>query len=140
MFAAASQFAFGGDSSNLYLPHNLVRNSVIYPGTHDNDTSLGWYAAADEKTRDHARRYLRVTGREIGWDLIRAAYGAVCRLAVIPLADILSAGPEGRFNTPGKAQGNWQWRVGAAQLESLLSGTAAYLRDLGSICGRAPPR
>ncbi len=137
---AILQFAFGGDSSNLYLPHNLVRNSVIYPGTHDNDTSLGWYAAADEKTRDHARRYLRVTGREIGWDLIRAAYGAVCRLAVIPLADILSAGPEGRFNTPGKAQGNWQWRVGAAQLESLLSGTAAYLRDLGSICGRAPPR
>ena len=133
---AVLQFAFGGDAKNLYLPHNLVANGVIYPGTHDNDTSLGWYAAADEKARDHARRYLRVTGREIGWDFIRAAYGAVSRLAVIPLQDILSLGSEARFNTPGRPQGNWQWRVSGPQLEALFGGTAAYLRDLGELSGR----
>ena len=136
---AILQFAFGGDARNPYLPHNLEPNGVIYPGTHDNDTSLGWYAAAGERERDHARRYLRVSGREIGWDFIRASYGAVSRLAVIPFADLLSLGSEGRFNTPGKPQGNWQWRVRAPQLEALFAGTAPYLRDLAVLTGRYPP-
>ena len=136
---AILQFAFGGDAENLYLPHNLAPNSVVYPGTHDNDTSLGWYAAAAEKERDHARRYLRVGGQEIGWDFIRASYSAVSGLAVFPMQDIFSLGTEGRFNTPGKPQGNWQWRYRAPQLEQLLSsGTAAYLRSLGEIYGRRP--
>ncbi len=135
---AVLQFAFGSDARNLYLPHNLVPNSVIYPGTHDNDTSLGWYATADERARDHARRYLRVTGREIGWDFIRAAYAAVSRLAIIPFVDLLSLGSEARFNTPGKPQGNWQWRMQAPQLESLFRGTAPYLRELGELSGRNP--
>jgi 4-alpha-glucanotransferase len=92
------QFAFGGDATNLYLPHHLRANSVIYPGTHDNDTTPGWYAAADEKTRDHLRRYLRVSGAEIGWDFIRTAYAAVSNLAVIPLQDLLNLGSKARFN------------------------------------------
>jgi len=108
---------------------------VIYTGTHDNDTSLGWYAAADEATRNHARRYLRVGGAEIGWDLIRTAYSSVSRLAVIPFQDILSLGSEARFNTPGKPQGNWQWRFSEARLAG-LGGTADYLRDLAGLCGR----
>jgi 4-alpha-glucanotransferase len=137
---AILQFAFGGDARNSYLPHNLVANSVIYPGTHDNDTSLGWYAAADEATRDHARRYLRVDGRAIGWDFIRTAYGSVSRLAVVPLQDILSLGAEARFNTPGRPQGNWQWRLQPAQLEGLFAGTAAYLADLGALSGRVPAK
>lgn len=134
---AVLQFAFGDTAANPYLPHNLVPNSVIYPGTHDNDTSLGWYAAADERSRDHARQYLRVKGDEIGWDLIRASYGAVSRLAVIPLQDILSLGSAARFNSPGHPSGNWQWRYREDQLEGLFRGTAAYLEQLAALYGRS---
>jgi 4-alpha-glucanotransferase len=131
------QFAFGGEASNLYLPHNLSANAVVYPGTHDNDTSLGWYRAASDKEKDHVRRYLRVDGREIGWDFIRTAYAAVSRLAVFPLQDLLSLGGEARFNTPGVAAGNWQWRYSEKQLEDLRCSTAPYLRQLGALYGRA---
>lgn len=134
---AILQFAFGSDAKNLYLPHNLIANSVIYPGTHDNDTSLGWYATAPEPERDRVRRYLRVNGQEAGWDFIRASYAAVSRLAIISLQDILSLGSGARFNTPGKPEGNWQWRCRAAQFESLAGGTAAYLRTLAGLHGRA---
>lgn len=132
------QFAFGSDATNLYLPHNLAANSVVYPGTHDNDTTLGWYVSAPEKTRDHVRRYLRVSGDEISWDFIRAAYGAVSRLAVLPLQDLLGLGSEARFNTPGSAVGNWGWRYDAAHLATLHRSSAAYLRELGELNGRRP--
>jgi 4-alpha-glucanotransferase len=133
------QFAFGGKSDNLYLPHNQTPNCVVYPGTHDNDTSIGWYATADEKTRDHVRRYLRVPGTEIGWDFIRSAYASVGRLAMIPLQDILSLDSAGRFNTPGRAEGNWQWRYRARDLDRLCGETTRYLRELGELYGRTPP-
>lgn len=135
---AILQFAFGGDDAeNLYLPHNLVANGAIYPGTHDNDTSIGWYATTTEKERDHVRRYLRVDGREVAWDFIRTSYAAVSRLAVIPMQDILSLGREARFNAPGKPQGNWQWRCRSVQIEQLINGgTAAYLKSLGAMYGR----
>jgi 4-alpha-glucanotransferase len=132
------QFAFGGKSDNLYLPHNHQPNSVVFPGTHDNDTSLGWYATTDEKTRDHVRRYLRVSGSEIGWDFARAAYASVCRLAVLPLPDLLSLGSEARFNTPGRAEGNWQWRYSARDLDCLCGATTRYLRELGELYDRVP--
>jgi len=135
---AVLQFAFGGEPDNPYLPHNQRANCVVYPGTHDNDTALGWYAGIDERTRDHVRRYLRISGREIGWDLIRSAYAAVANLAVIPLPDLLSLGAEARFNTPGKAQGNWSWRYRAGQLRDLRAGSAAYLRELAALYGREP--
>jgi 4-alpha-glucanotransferase len=93
---------------------------------------------ADEKTRDHARRYLRVSGSEIGWDFIRAAYGAVSRLAVVTLPDVLSLGSEARFNLPGRPDGNWQWRYRAPQLDRLFDGTAGYLRDQADLDGRLP--
>ena len=67
---AVLQFAFGGEADNPYLPHNQRANCVVYPGTHDNDTALGWYAAADERTRDHVRRYLRISGREMAVNLL----------------------------------------------------------------------
>jgi 4-alpha-glucanotransferase len=140
---AVLQFAFGADASNPYLPHNLRANCVIYPGTHDNDTTLGWYQSADESVRDHVRRYLRVSGREIGWDFIRAAYASVAGLAVISLQDFLSLGPEGRFNTPGQAAGNWGWRYRTEQLERLQSDSAGYLRELAELHGRLrmdPPK
>lgn len=130
------QFAFGGDASNLFLPHNVAANAIVYPGTHDNDTTLGWYATAEKKETDYVRRYLSVDGREIGWDFIRAAYASVSRLAIVPLQDLLSLDGAARFNTPGVAAGNWQWRYSQAQIEALQSGSAAYLSELGELYGR----
>ncbi len=133
---AVLQFAFGGGSDNLYLPHNQRANCVVYPGTHDNDTTVGWYATTDEKTRDHLRRYLRVGGQEISWDFVRSAYASVANLAVIPMTDLLSLDSSARFNTPGKSQGNWTWRYQPAQLSSLSAQSASYLRELGALYGR----
>jgi 4-alpha-glucanotransferase len=136
---AVLQFAFGGDAKNPYLPHNLARNGVVYTGTHDNDTTLGWYASSGEKARDHLRRYLRVSGADAGWDLIRAAYTAVSRIAVFPLQDILSLGSQARLNSPGKPEGNWQWRLTDGDIRNLGSGQlAAYLLELAGLAGRAP--
>lgn len=126
---AILQFAFGGEGDNFYLPHNLQANSVLYPGTHDNNTSLGWFEEASDKERDHVRRYLRVDGAEIGWDLLRTAYKSVSNLVVVPMQDLMSLGSEARLNTPGEAQGNWSWRYLPEQLEALRGGTAAYLRE-----------
>jgi 4-alpha-glucanotransferase len=138
---AVLQFAFGGPADNLYLPHNVRANTVIYSGTHDNDTTVGWYAAADEKTRDHVRRYFRISGNEIAWDFIRAAYGSGANLAVVPLQDLLSLGTQARFNTPGKSQGNWSWRYRTEQLRGLREQSAGYLRDLANLYGRdLPPK
>jgi 4-alpha-glucanotransferase len=133
---AVLQFAFGGKADNLYLPHNLRANSVIYPGTHDNDTTAGWYATTGENVRDHVRRYFRVSGNEVSWDFIRAAYMSVSNLAVVSLQDLLSLGSEARFNTPGKSQGNWTWRYRPEQLRQLRSNSAGYLRDLSALYAR----
>ena len=130
------QFAWGGDAKNNYLPHNATANSVIYPGTHDNDTTLGWYRSADEAGRNHVRRYLRVSGEDLPWDFIRVAYSSVARLAVVPLQDIFSLGSAARFNTPAQAEGNWQWRYRAAAFEKLFGPTTGYLRELAQLCGR----
>jgi len=132
------QFAFGGDAENLYLPHHHQANSVVYPGTHDNDTSLGWYATLDQKTADHVRRYYRIDGRDVGWDFIRSAYASPCNLAIVPLQDLMSLGSVARFNTPGTSQGgNWTWRFRGDQLRTLREQSAAYLRDLAELYGRA---
>ena len=130
------QFAFGGDATNSYLPHLHPRNAAIYPGTHDNDTTLGWYRSLDPQTRDHVNRYLRISGAEIPWDFLRSAYLSPARLAVVSLSDLLSLGTEARFNSPGRADGNWQWRCTRAQLDSLAGSPAAYLRELATLYGR----
>jgi len=131
------QFAWGSDAKNNYLPHNAVPNAVIYPGTHDNDTTQGWYkTAASETERDHLRRYLRISGDDVSWDFIRASYASVARLAVFSLQDILSLDSAARFNTPSHAQGNWQWRYRTPVLEKLFPGTAEYLRELAKLYGR----
>jgi len=111
---------------------------VVYPGTHDNDTTLGWYHSTDEKSRDHVRRYFRVSGSEAGWDFIRSSYASAANLAVIPLQDLFSLGAEARFNTPGVAAGNWQWRYQAPQLAALRGQSAGYLHELGVLYGRTP--
>lgn len=105
------QFAFDDTPENVYLPHNYATtNIVVYTGTHDNDTSAGWYAAADEAVRDKLRRYLNVSGKTPAWDLIRLAMSSTAAYAIIPLQDVLSLDTSSRMNTPGTAGGNWQFR------------------------------
>lgn len=132
---AILQFAFG-DADSTYLPHNLHHNCVLYPGTHDNDTSIGWYEAAPLHTRDHMRRYLGVDGSSTPWDFIRCGYASVCKLFVAPLQDFLSLGTEARFNVPGEPSGNWKWRVSNAQLNQLHQDSAAYLQQLKELYRR----
>ena len=131
------QFAWGSDAGNSYLPHNAIANAVIYPGTHDNDTTTGWYrSSATEREKDHVRRYLRVSGEDIAWDFIRLCYASVARLAVFPLQDVWSLDSTARFNTPSQAQGNWQWRYRSADLEKISVPTAKYLRELAALHAR----
>jgi len=125
------QFAFGGDETNLYLPHNLSANEVIYTGTHDNDTTQGWYHTTNESTRDHVRRYLKISGNDIAWDLIRLAYTSVSNLVIIPMQDVLNLDSKARLNKPGTSEGNWKWRMAEEELSHVIhSGAAAYLNEL----------
>jgi 4-alpha-glucanotransferase len=130
------QFAFDGDPRNAFLPHNFHRDCVVYTGTHDNDTTLGWYRAESEKARDQVRRYLARDGHDITWDLVRLAYASVAAMAVVPLQDLMKLGSEARMNYPSRAQGNWQWRFTAPMLSAEISGR---LRELALLYGRCPP-
>ena len=110
------QFAFAEGSRNPYLPHHHEPDSVVYTGTHDNDTTLGWWAAASEHERAHALAYLGSDGREIHWDLIRAALASVADTAIVPLQDVLGLGGEHRMNRPGEGEGHWGWRFDWGQV------------------------
>ncbi len=104
------QYAFGGDDQNNYLPHNFIKNCVAYTGTHDNDTTVGWFVAANPHEREFCLRYLNSDGRDISWDFIRAIWESVADTAIAPLQDILGLGGEARMNLPASAFGNWNWR------------------------------
>ncbi len=104
------QFAFGGGSGNLYLPHNHEHDSVVYTGTHDNDTTVGWWAAASEALRAEVCDYLRTDGQAIHADMIRAACASVADTAIHPMQDVLGLPGEHRMNFPGKGEGYWEWR------------------------------
>ncbi len=113
------QFAFGDDASNPYLPHHHETESVVYTGTHDNDTSLGWYQAASEHELTQLSSYLGVDCEdEMPLAMIRAALASVARLAIIPVQDLLALSTEARFNIPGTLEGNWCWRLDS--LDSLI--------------------
>lgn len=106
------QFAFGGDDHNPYLPCNHEEDSVVYTGTHDNDTTVGWFRSLDEHTQAHALRVLQAKPEDMPWAMIEAALQSPAMLAVIPMQDLLELGSEAKFNTPGTAVGNWCWRLG----------------------------
>ncbi len=106
-------FAFGGDDSNPYLPHNHEEDSVVYTGTHDNDTTMGWFESSDEHVQQHALNILHAKAEDMPWALIEAALASPAKLAVIPMQDLLELGTEARLNTPGTLDGNWSWRLGA---------------------------
>jgi len=127
------QFAFGGEVENRFLPHNYERNRVVYSGTHDNDTTRGWYAAISDKERHEVRRYLGRDGSDISWDLIRLAWMSVADYALTPLQDILDLGTDARMNLPGRPAGNWGWRCRADQLSD---GPLNRLRDLTEVYWR----
>ena len=128
------QFAFSGDSDNPHLPHMHEHDSVVYTGTHDNDTALGWYRSLDEQTRRRVDSMLRVAPGSMPEALIRAALGSVGQLAIVPAQDLLGLGSEARLNTPGTVQGNWLWRLPA---DALTGDLARHFAQLNGSYGRA---
>lgn len=122
------QFAFDGNPENPYLTHNHPVNSVVYTGTHDNNTSLGWYEELDENTQSYVRDYLGV-GEDVfmPWAMINAALSSPARLAMIPMQDLLGLGSEARMNVPGAAEDNWRWRFRWDQVPPELASRLAHV-------------
>jgi len=140
------QFAFGDDSpSHPFKPYNFIRNTVVYTGTHDNDTTAGWFHNTDPTDvvlneeqirieRENALKYLNSDGKEIHWDFIRVAVASVADTAIFPLQDALGLGSEARMNRPATTENNWRWRF---EKEQLSAGLANKLRELSKIYGRS---
>jgi 4-alpha-glucanotransferase len=138
------QFAFDGDSSNQNLPHNYVPNCAVYTGTHDNDTTVGWFRSSPgegstrdakqiERERSYCLKYLNTDGSQIHWDFIRAAMASVARIAIVPLQDVLGLDSSARMNLPGRRHGNWTWRFRADMLTPDMNNR---LGELAEIYGR----
>ena len=138
------QFAFSSDTRNIDLPHNYHHNVVVYTGTHDNDTTVGWFnsVAGEGSTRTEAQiknernlcmKYLNTSGKEIQWDFIRAVLASVADTAIVPLQDLLGSGNEARMNLPNSTQGNWTWRFKEKALTEVHSDR---LRDMTDTYGR----
>ncbi len=124
------QFAFGSPD-NPYLPHNYDHdNYVVYTGTHDNDTTIGWYRSCYDDTKDFVRRTLNVSGENINWDLIRYAISSSAKYSIIPIQDVIGCGTEDRMNTPGMAGGNWQFRFTEYDINDEQAKNLKYLCDL----------
>jgi len=143
---AILQFAFGSDdAADDFKPHNYPRNRVVYTGSHDNDTTVGWWTAGvGDTTRKHeeveaertfCKKYLGIEGHEIHWDFIRVVLSSVADTAIIPLQDVLGLGSEARMNLPGRPDGNWRWRFETA---ALTDGVRERLREMTEMYGRAP--
>ena len=128
------QFAFDGDAANPHRPYLHERASIVYTGTHDNDTTLGWYSHLDAASAARVDLYLGSAAGAIAQALIRAALGSVARLAVVPVQDLLGLGSEARLNTPGTASGNWSWRLPPAALTADLARRCA---ELNAVYGRS---
>lgn len=135
------QFAFRGDSKTIDLPHNYIRNCVVYTGTHDNDTTAGWFRSKAGKgstrdaeqiarEREYCLRYLNTNGREIHWDMISAAWASVANTAVVPLQDVLGLGSRTRMNLPASQEGNWRWRFRSGALNKKVGDRLGELTEL----------
>jgi 4-alpha-glucanotransferase len=127
------QFAFSGEDDNPYLPAQHTENCVVYTGTHDNDTTLGWYTGLDEATRERIAEIIGDSDEDMPWPFIRAAFASPCKLAVVPMQDLLALGNDARMNLPGTVEDNWQWRFDWSQVPDDLPGR---LRDLVGTTGR----
>jgi 4-alpha-glucanotransferase len=138
------QFAFGGDTDNHDLPHNYLKNCVAYTGTHDNDTTVGWFNSragsgstrdADQirREREFCLNYLKSDGEEIHWDFVRAVWESVADTAIAPMQDLLGLGNEARMNLPASSSGNWYWQCREGDFSKEI---AERLRRLTEIYGR----
>lgn len=128
------QFAFGGGAENPFLPHNHRPDFVVYTGTHDNNTTLGWWREElDPATRERVLGYLGHPAEAMPWPLIRCSLASVARCAVVPLQDLLALGSEHRMNRPGTIEGNWQWRFA---WEWMGEGLAPFIKELNLLYGR----
>lgn len=135
------QFAWGGDTKNIDLPHNYIQNCCVYTGTHDNDTTVGWFdsqagkgssrdAKQIGKERDFCLKYLRSDGKEIHWDFIRAVLASVANTAIVPMQDLLGLGNDARMNLPATTSGNWQWRCKKEDISDEISERLAEITEL----------
>jgi 4-alpha-glucanotransferase len=129
------QFAFGGEKNSAFLPHSYTADCVVYTGSHDNETTLGWYQNATDDEQDHVRRYLGRDGHDIVWDLIRMAHQSVATMSVIPMQDLMQLDNSARMNFPGKTGGYWSWRFTEEMLTESISNR---FKDLTDMYGRSP--
>jgi 4-alpha-glucanotransferase len=129
-------FAFAGDATDLYLPHNHEPDSVVYAGTHDNNTVAGWWATASDHERHFARGYLATDGHDMPWTMIRAACASVADTAVHQMQDVLCLPEDCRMNFPGQSEGWWRWRF---QWDQVHAWHAHRLAEFVRLYGRAPP-
>ena len=128
------QFAFDSREESDYLPHNYSNNSVVYTGTHDNDTTMGWYDSLNRQDKAFAKRYLNIKAKkEIYWEFIRAALSSVADTAIIPVQDYLGLGSEARVNMPSTLGNNWKWRLRDGQLDDSM---AERIREITKLYGR----
>jgi 4-alpha-glucanotransferase len=129
------QFAFASDPDDDFLPHNYPVNCVAYTGTHDNNTSRGWYDNAPEREKDLCRRYLARSGQDISWSMIRVLWQSVAAWVLAPMQDFLSLGEWARMNYPGNPSGNWDWRM---HPDAISEGLVKRLYDTNYLYGRLP--
>lgn len=134
---AVLQFAFGSGSDNPHLPHNHEMDQVVYTGTHDNDTVLGWWKTLPEEERQIVIKYLpEAENTDISWTLITAALSSVARTSMVTMQDILGLDSSGRMNTPATQKGNWRWRIPSSVGFDSLSPEAAKLKELLALYNR----
>lgn len=129
------QFAFSADTSNEFLPHNYTRNTVVYTGTHDNDTTRGWFDSLKKAQQQQVLAYLHGDKQHIVWDMIRAVEASVARTAILPLQDPLELSSEARMNYPSTPAHNWIWRC---PLELLTPAVSTQLAEMATLYGRVP--
>lgn len=127
------QFGFAGDTDDSFLPHNYTENYAAYTGSHDNNTVRGWFDHANYKEQDLCRRYLARADKDIVWAMIRNLWQSIARLTLSPMQDFLELGEAARMNFPGKASGNWQWRM---KPEALTHELASYIFEINYLYGR----
>ena len=136
------QFAFDSGPDNPYLPENHAANNVVYTGTHDNNTTLGWWRSLSKSEKDRIRNYLGKRCPDMPWDLIEMAMACRSALCIIPCQDILGLGSTARYNTPGRATGNWQWQLPPGlltdELARRLRSLAGRHRRIPAVSGQAP--
>ena len=125
------QFAFNPEDVSVYLPHLYEdSNTVVYSGTHDNDTTVGWYTSATEAEKDYFRRYLNVPGEDVAWDMIRLAFSSTGVYTIVPIQDVMGLDSDDRMNLPGSTDGCWQFRYTADMLQDEYARKLAYLADI----------